>query len=111
MHFVSLNFVLVALGAAFCAALTVFFNIRAGRDSWDEGRLALAAQFIGWWIADTVFFWSFTANSAMMRWTMWGGAVVAAIAGISLGVYLTKPSKDQVAPESNPYGKNIDPHP
>jgi hypothetical protein len=111
MHFVSFNFVLVALGAAFCAALTVFFNIRGGRDSWDEGRGALAAQFIGWWIADTIFFWSFTADSAMMRWTMWGVAVVVAIVGISLGVYLAKPPKVQVAPDSNPYGKNIDPRP
>jgi hypothetical protein len=111
MQFLSLNFVLVALGAAFCAALTVFFNIRAGRDSWDEGRRALAAQFIGWWIGDTIFFWSFTADSAMMRWTMWGAAVVVVIAGISLGIYLANSPKVPVAPDGNQYGKNIDPRP
>jgi hypothetical protein len=111
MHFLSLNFVLVALGAAFCAALTVFFNIRAGRDSWDEGRRALAAQFIGWWIGDTIFFRSFTADSAMIRWTMWGAAVVVVIAGISLGIYLTNPPKVPVAPDSNPEGKTIDRRP
>jgi hypothetical protein len=111
MNFTSLNFFLVTLGAAFCAALTVFLNIRAGRDSWDEGRRALAAQFIGWWIGDTIFFWSFAADSAMMRWTMWGTAVVAAIAGISLGVYLAKPPEVQAAPDGNPHGKNIDPRP
>jgi hypothetical protein len=111
MHSPILKFVLVALAAAFCAALTMFFNFKAGRDSWDEGKRALVAQFLGWWIGDTIFFWSFTIDSTILRGTLWGAAALAAIGGITLGIYLSNPPKVQGTPNGKPSGTTTDPHP
>jgi hypothetical protein len=93
MQFPIFKFALVVLGAAFCATLTMFFNFKAGRDSWDEGRRALVAQFLGWWIGDTIFFWSFAIGSTVLRGTLWGAAALAAIVGVSLGIYLANTPK------------------
>lgn len=98
MHILSLDFVLVALAAALCAALTMFFNIRAGRSSWSEGPRALGAAFVGWWIGITIFFRSFTADSRMMQWTMWGAALFVVIVGFFVEDALTiKPDAERAS--------------
>jgi hypothetical protein len=90
MHFPILKFALIALVAVFCAGLTMYLNLSAGRDSWSDGRPALAAEFFGFAIGFSIFFWSFTVDGSILRWSLWGAAALVAIAGIVLSSFLSK---------------------
>ena len=108
VHMPSFNFVLIALAAAFCAALTMFFNIRAGRSSWNEGPLALGAAFIGWWIGMTIFFRSFLVGSMLLRVTLWGAALVVVIVGFVAEESLSIKPNVPINPDGKPRGETTD---
>jgi hypothetical protein len=99
MHIPILKVVLIVLVAAFCATLTMFYNFKAGRDSWDEGRLALAAQSLGWWICFSIVLWSVTVDNTNLRWALRGAAALSAIVGVILSVYLANPSEFSDTPD------------
>ncbi|MGD0478912.1 MAG: hypothetical protein ABSA42_02000 [Terracidiphilus sp.] len=81
---------LVDLAAALYAGLTMFRVPVATHTSLsDEGPRALFAEFLGWWICFSCVLWSVTVDSKNLRWTLWGAAALAAIAGITLSVYLS----------------------